>query len=68
MFQTERKNYYDTLEVSTDATQEQIQVSYNRAKNAYADDSVAMYSLMTAQECKNILNAKGLSHNDREFI
>lgn len=52
---TERKNYYEVLEIETNANPQQIEQSYVRAKNAYSGDSVALYSLMTKDECETIL-------------
>jgi DnaJ-class molecular chaperone len=51
-----QKNYYDVLEISNQANQEDIQQGYIRAKNAYSQDSLALYSLMTKDECDQILN------------
>ncbi len=51
----EKKNYYDVLEVETNSTPGQIESAYVRAKNAYSGDSVALYSLMTRDECNEIL-------------
>lgn len=51
-----QKNYYDVLEIAATATQEEIQQGYVRAKNAYSLDSLALYSLMTKEECDSILN------------
>lgn len=51
-----QKNYYDVLEISKQANQEDIQQGYIRAKNAYSTDSLALYSLMTKDECDQILN------------
>ena len=51
-----QKNYYDVLEIPPVATQEDIQQGYVRAKNAYSTDSLALYSLMTKDECDSILN------------
>lgn len=51
----ERKNYYEVLEVETNATPQQIEASYVRSKNAYTGDSVALYSLMTKDECDRYL-------------
>jgi len=51
-----QKNYYDVLEIPPVATQEDIQQGYIRAKNAYSQDSLALYSLMTKDECNDILN------------
>lgn len=53
--EAERKNYYEVLEVETNATPGQIENAYVRARNAYSGDSVALYSLMTREECNNIL-------------
>lgn len=52
---SDKKNYYDVLEVETNATPAQIEQAYIRARNAYSGDSVALYSLMTKDECQGIL-------------
>jgi len=52
----EKKNYYEVLEVETVATPAQIEQAYVRARNAYTGDSVALYSLMTRNECDDILS------------
>lgn len=49
------KNYYDVLEITTDANQEEIQSAYNRARNAYSGESVALYSLMSEDECSEVV-------------
>ncbi len=49
------KNYYEVLEVPTTATQEEIQKGYQQAKSAYSHDSLALYSLMSKDECEKIL-------------
>src|SRR5690554_3163334 len=49
------KNYYEVLEVPIDAGAEEIHKGYVRAKNAYSQDSLALYSLMTKDECMQIL-------------
>lgn len=51
----ERKNYYEVLEIETNANPNQIENAYIRSRNAYSGDSVALYSLMTKDECDNIL-------------
>lgn len=51
----EHKNYYEVLEIPVSATPQEIERSYIRAKNAYSGDSVALYSLMTPQECNQVL-------------
>jgi len=51
----EKKNYYDVLEISTNASPQDIESAYLRARNAYSGDSVALYSLMTKDECDSVL-------------
>lgn len=53
---SERKNYYEILEIESTATPQAIEHAYIRARNAYSGDSVALYSLMTKEECDSILN------------
>ncbi|MBY0517882.1 MAG: helix-turn-helix domain-containing protein [Bacteriovoracaceae bacterium] len=53
---TEKKNYYEVLEVAIGAPPQEIERAYMRAKNAYSGDSVALYSLMSAAECEAIVN------------
>lgn len=49
------KNYYEILEIPANARSEEIYHSYQRAKQAYSNDSLALYSLMSQEECRNIL-------------
>lgn len=51
----EVKNYYEVLEIPSSARSEEIYQSYQRAKLAYSNDSLALYSLMSPEECRNIL-------------
>ena len=51
----EKKNYYEVLEIETNANPQQIENAYIRSRNAYSGDSVALYSLMTKEECDSIL-------------
>lgn len=51
----EKKNYYDVLEIPTNASPQEIESAYIRARNAYSGDSVALYSLMTKDECDSVL-------------
>lgn len=51
----EKRNYYEVLEVSPSASLQEIHNAYKRAKNAYSGDSVALYSLMTTDECDAIV-------------
>jgi DnaJ-class molecular chaperone len=50
------KNYYEVLEIPTAAKSEDIYHSYQRAKFAYSSESLAIYSLISTDECRNILN------------
>jgi curved DNA-binding protein CbpA len=52
---TERKNYYDVLEVDPTATLQEIHNAYTRTKNAYSGDAAALYSLMSSDESDKIL-------------
>ena len=49
------KNYYEILEIPTDASAEEIHQGYIKTKNAYSGDSLALYSLMNQDECNAIL-------------
>ncbi len=49
------KNYYEVLEIPSTARSEEIYHSYQRAKSAYSTDSLALYSLMSQEECRNVL-------------
>lgn len=51
----EKKNYYEVLEISPSASLQEIHNAYQRAKNAYSGESVALYSLMTADDCDAIV-------------
>ncbi len=51
----DHKNYYEILDVPSNAASKEINEAYVKAKNAYTGDSVAMYSLMTPEECKTML-------------
>ncbi len=50
------KNYYEVLEIPATARSEEIYHSYQRAKSAYSSDSLALYSLMSPADCKNVLD------------
>lgn len=51
------QNYYEILEIKQDASYKEIEDAYKRAKETYSGESLATYSLFTAEECKEILNA-----------
>jgi curved DNA-binding protein CbpA len=52
----DKKNYYDVLEIEPSASMQEIHDAYNKARNAYAGDSAALYSLMSADDCARILD------------
>lgn len=56
MKEKKEKNYYEFLEVAADATTEQIEEACRKAKDLYGGDSVAVYSLYTAEEKSELLN------------
>ena len=49
------KNYYQVLEISEESSTNDIHQGYIRAKGAYSQDSPALYSLMSKDECQSIL-------------
>jgi curved DNA-binding protein CbpA len=53
---SDSKNYYEVLEIPATARSEDIYHSYQRAKSAYSSDSIALYSLMSPEECRNVLD------------
>lgn len=74
MVDFDRKNYYEVLEVPQAASLQEIHDAYQRARNAYSGDSVAMYSLMTQDECERILDqieeaysVLGIAEKRREY-
>lgn len=52
----QEKNYYDILDVPTTATHDHIYQGYLRQKNAYANDNLAVYSLMTKEDSAKLIN------------
>ena len=52
-----QKNYYDILEIPTDASPEEVYDGYIRSKNAYSQDSLALYSLMSKDECNQMIES-----------
>ncbi|MBT3234584.1 MAG: DnaJ domain-containing protein [Bdellovibrionales bacterium] len=49
------KNYYKILEVSEKATAQEIRQGYLKTKHAYAANGLALYSLMSDDECEKML-------------
>ncbi len=54
MKRLEEQTYYEILEISPDATDREIQQAYERIKETFQDDSVAVYSLFSEKEMKKI--------------
>jgi curved DNA-binding protein CbpA len=50
------KNYYEILEVPYNASQDDIRAGYMRSKNAYSGDGAALYSVLTNDECAEMLD------------
>ncbi|HWP34556.1 MAG TPA: molecular chaperone DnaJ, partial [Thermodesulfobacteriota bacterium] len=49
------QTYYELLEISPRATREEIQVAYNRSRAAFSQNSLAVYSLFSPEECQAML-------------
>ena len=63
MADLENKNYYEVLEIPTNATDSEIQQGYIRSKNAYAQESLALYSLVSEDECRQLLTRIEEAHS-----
>ncbi len=50
------KNYYEILEVQVGASHDEIQEGYVKTKNAYSENSLALYSILSQRECEDMLN------------
>jgi curved DNA-binding protein CbpA len=57
------KNYYEVLEIPTNASDTEIQKAYIRAKNAYGQESLALYSLVSEDECSKQLSKIEEAHH-----
>jgi flagellar biosynthesis protein FlhG len=57
MKRIEDQTYYEILEVSPDATPREIQQAFEQAKETFQNDSVAVYSLFSEKEMKDIQSA-----------
>lgn len=56
MDRANEKNYYEILEVPTDAESDKIYQAYLKQKQTYAQDNLAVYSLLSKDECDRFLN------------
>jgi len=54
MKRIEEQTYYEILEVSPTATIKEIQMAYERAKETFHSDSLAVYSLFSEEEINKI--------------
>lgn len=45
------KNYYEILDLPYDCHRDELEQSYIKAKNAYSNDSLALYSLFLFCDC-----------------
>jgi DnaJ-class molecular chaperone len=54
MKRIEEQTYYEILEVNPTATIKEIQMAYERAKETFHSDSLAVYSLFSEEEIKKI--------------
>jgi DnaJ-class molecular chaperone len=49
------QNYYELLDITTDANQEAIVTAYNKARLTYGNSSPALYSLFNKEEAEELL-------------
>ncbi len=49
------KNYYEILETPYNSSFELLKENYTKARNAYSSDSLALYSLLSEDECSRVL-------------
>lgn len=45
------QTYYELLEIGPRASREEVQVAYNRSRAAFSQNSLAIYSLFSPEEC-----------------
>jgi len=55
MRDVQNQSYYEILEISPDASQEEIHRAYQRARNTYGSASPALYSIFNKQEAQELL-------------
>ncbi len=56
------KNYYELLDIPSDATEDEIEEAYRKAKAVYEEDSVAEYSLYSSTDRKGILEEINMAY------
>lgn len=52
---TTRYNYYEILELDTNAAQHDVTVAYNRARSTYSGENAAIYTIFSDQEARELL-------------
>ncbi len=55
MSQREQTNYYEILEVTSDAVATEIHKAYQRARQTYSQDNPALYSMFSPDEARELL-------------
>lgn len=55
MIGTGRYNYYEILELPTNAPQHEVTTAYERAKSTYSGDNPAIYTIFSQQEARELL-------------
>jgi curved DNA-binding protein CbpA len=70
MMLDDERSHYDLLELTPDASPQEVRAAYLRVKAAYRKDSVALYSLISESETEDLLRRieeayQVLSHPDR---
>lgn len=51
-----KSNFYEILELSTNAAQHEITTAYERAKTTYSGDNPAIYTIFSDQEARELLS------------
>ena len=55
MFDIENQTHYEVLELTADASPQEIQLAYHRVKQAFARNSGALYSLVSDEETQSLI-------------
>lgn len=56
MMSTGRYNYYEVLELPTNAPQHEVTTAYERAKVTYSGENPAIYTVFSEQEARDLLS------------
>ena len=52
---TNRYNYYEILEVGSNAAQHEVTTAYERARTTYSGDNPAIYTIFSENEARELL-------------